>query len=453
MFSGYNQERRASSRPIPILINQNIISLGEKSDWDGILNEFAVNRPYFNDINYATALSRLGRLSPRLDDTRFQNMLADIAEDLSDLSGIQRMGIQGLSNILHALAKLNQHETLQTIIVSLEDDSTAKYIAENGTPQAIATILWAYAKGRIEAPNLCALVCKDANRLAGKATSRDVSNIVWALAKMGITDTTWFSTTLENQVSKIVNAKNLQDVVNCVWACATAGSSECPRLFAVVEQQAPRFVRKPQDMANAVWSFATLDIPSNRLFQVLDKNARTIVSDRNTQVVSNCAWSCGVMDVAAPLLFQEIDSQAIWLASFANATEIASIVTAAAKLQHRLPSFYAALETNAERIIIDEVGNPQALSNILWAAAKQGIVLTNLIDHALQEDKVDRILNDGTAQEITIIAWAMLEVDAIKFKRSIFHQKLSHNTQSIRLSGDVKAISTLDQVLLKASGI
>lgn len=446
-YDGLYQLRMASSSPIPIKINQNIVSLGEKSDWDGILNEFAVNRPYFNDINYATALSRLGKLSPQSDDTRLRQLFADVAEDLTDLVGIQRMGIQGLSNILHGLVKLQEYDTLRTICATLEENATVAYVVKNGSPQAIATILWACAKARMEVPVLCELICRDADRLADAAKSRDIANIVWALARLGVTDTTWFSTTLENQVSKLVTAKNIQDVINCVWACSTAGSSKCPRLFALVEQQAPRFVRNPQDISNAVWAFATLEIPSNRLFQVLDKNAKTIVRDGFTQAVSNCAWACGVMDFEAPLLFREIDANATRLASNANATEIASIVTSAVKLKHRLPGFFGALELNAERILMDQVGNPQALSNILWAAAKQGVVLPNLIHLTLHEQQVDHILKDGSAQEITIIAWAIVELDAVKFKRSLFCRELARHAHKIRSSGDVIAISTLDQVL------
>lgn len=445
----YTKNRWHSSRPVPIQINQAIVAYGDRSDWEGILKQYAVNRPYFNDINYATAMSRLAKLKPRLEDTRLQQMIIDITEDLSTVDGIHRMGIQGVSNCLHALAKLRQREALQTILKVVDTMDTAEYIVESSKPQAIANILWSSAKFGIPVPNICNFVCRDADRLANKGNARDLANIVWSLAKLGIKHTTWFSTTLDDQVYKISSSMNQQDLINCVWACATAGSANCPRLLALVAQKGPWLVDNPQDIANAVWAFATLKIKSNRLFDVLEQNAKTIVRDGHTQTVSNCAWACSVMKVGAPQLFQEIEANATRLASAANATELASIATAAVRLKHPLPQFFFAIDENAERVSNDRVGNPQALSNILWAMAKQKLFLMRLYDQTIQKDQVTYIFDSGSPQEVTIIAWALETLDSFKFTRSVYYKELLSRGDQIRSTGDAQAIATLEDILKK----
>jgi hypothetical protein len=181
----------------------------------------------------------------------------------------------------------------------------------------------------------------------------------------------------------------------------------------------------------------------------MELNSKTIVRGGNTQAVSNCAWACSVMLVEAPQLFQEIEANAIRLASMANATELASIGTAAVKLKHPLPGFFTAIDANADRVINDRVGNPQALSNILWAMAKQKLFLMRLYDQTIQKDQVTYIFDSGSPQEITIIAWALEMLDSFKFTRSVYYQELLIRAAKIRSCDDSRAVVTLDDILRK----
>jgi hypothetical protein len=141
----------------------------------------------FNNINYATTMSQLGRIAS-LDrqDPSFIAYLEDLSDRMEQL-GLSWIGVQGTANILHAIGKMqlkNQHT--EKIVEFAVNDSNSEWLVRNGKPQAIANAVWACAKLDFKPLALCQEVEKRSKWLVREGNAQDLANTVWAFAKLMI---------------------------------------------------------------------------------------------------------------------------------------------------------------------------------------------------------------------------------------------------------------------------
>ena len=127
----------------------------------------------------------------------------------------------------------------QHSLVFAEIDNNAKWLIEQGTPQAVANTALSCAKLGFDAPNLFAEIDCHAEWLAF-----------------------------------------LPAVANTAWSCATLGFN-APNLFAEIDNNARLLVKegKPQEIANTAWSCATLGFNAANLFAEIDNNAEWLVKE------------------------------------------------------------------------------------------------------------------------------------------------------------------------------
>eukprot|EP00978_Attheya_sp_CCMP212_P018695 scaffold51681_cov36-Attheya_sp.AAC.1 len=117
----------------------------------------------FNNVNYATMMSQLGRI--RFVDRRdplFRAFLDDLGNQV-EVRGLRWLGAQEVANIMHAMAKMNLRNHRTSRILFSQVEKHADWFVKEGNPQAIANTVWACATLRVESLKLFSQVEKHAD--------------------------------------------------------------------------------------------------------------------------------------------------------------------------------------------------------------------------------------------------------------------------------------------------
>jgi len=153
----------------------------------------ADEHPNFNDVNVATAFSKLGKLCGHRSFPR--NIAADdgfrgLLVRAGDMCAEGRLQAQAVANIIHALAKMSEAGKIAAADEGVQDalgalDERVVRVAPGMEPQAAANIWWAYATldwepGAEARAGLEAAVV----RVAPGMNGQDVANIWWAYATL-----------------------------------------------------------------------------------------------------------------------------------------------------------------------------------------------------------------------------------------------------------------------------
>ena len=267
-----NQNRRTNPNPA-IVINQKLVNLGKEKKWDALLEVVEEERASFNNVNYATVMSQLGRMqSFNKSDPRFLAFLQTLATTIEE-RGLPWIGARSASNIIHAIGKMK-----------LKNPSTKRILGWISNPVVAA-------------------------RFVMEAVPQAVSNVAWACAKLGFAAPQLFAE-IERQSIWLIEEGDPQGVANMAWAFATLGF-EAPNLFAEIEKRSKWLVEEgdPQAVANTAWACATLGFEALSLFAEIEKRSKWLVEEGDPQAVANTAWACAKLGFEAPNLFAEIEHQ------------------------------------------------------------------------------------------------------------------------------------------------
>ncbi|KAI2514298.1 endonuclease [Fragilaria crotonensis] len=203
--------------------------------------------------------------------------------------------------------------------------------------------------------------------------TRQVANIVHALGKIGMPQT------LDSSAMKIMRL---------------VGDSETAEWMFEYGN--------PQEIANCIWAYGTLEIESPTLFRLLDQRADWLAGNLTSQGLANCIWACGKLGIISPSLFMLLDQRAEWLFENGTAQEIINCVWACGKLGIESPNLLRLLDENAERLV--DGGTPQDLSNSVWACAKLGIKSFNML--RLLDHRAEWLFEKGSPQNFVNCVWA-----------------------------------------------
>eukprot|EP00978_Attheya_sp_CCMP212_P005250 scaffold11660_cov49-Attheya_sp.AAC.1 len=175
----------------------------------------------FDNINYATTMSQLGRNSRFVDrrDLLFRAFLDDLGDQV-EVRGLRWLGAQGIGNIMHAVGKMNLRNHRTSSILFSQVEKHAEWLVKEGKPQAIANTVWACAKLGVESPKLFSQVEKHAEQLVKEGNTQEIANTVWACATLGVKSPKLFSQ-VEKHADWLVKDGTPQAIANAVWACAT----------------------------------------------------------------------------------------------------------------------------------------------------------------------------------------------------------------------------------------
>ncbi|GMH80724.1 hypothetical protein TrST_g14348 [Triparma strigata] len=353
---------------------------------------------------------------------------------------------QAIANVTWGMATVGcGGEEAEELARAFEDEDVVERFVRQGSPQAIANTLWGFTTMNVDVPVLRRVVCRDDvaakifNHRSPNAT-QNMSNIVWCLAKAAnlnvgrgdfssssggssssngedsnsnswmdgvlnkfsqggvidmlvkhgkpqeISSVVWALTSMDQTLSsELVRGINSKEVVsrikrdgssqcvgNIMWSLSKGGHA-C-RLGDEVDdaQSADKFITgtSPQNVAIALWSLATMKKFGHAFVErVGEKEAvEEFLQDCLPRDVSNLVWALGVLRSSSSLLLLE------------------------------------SIAAEVERFTVSPDSNPQVLSNIVHGYAKLG-AFDGRVFRAVA-DQADRILKEGTLQDITNTVWA-----------------------------------------------
>ncbi|GMI22777.1 hypothetical protein TeGR_g11438 [Tetraparma gracilis] len=265
-----------------IRINKSLAAA--QGNYLSLLSIFSSSHHRFNDVCYATLMSRLGRLrrsdaAAARKDERYQAVLSALP------AAVRKSGLQAMSNIAHALAKFGE-------------------------------------RGRRVDPILDAIEAR-ADWIVREGTTRDVSNTAWAFAALGRDAPVLFSA-IAARASWIVEAsEHPQDVTNTAWAFATL-DRDAPVLFSAIDASADWLVRegKPQEVANTAWAFWKLRRSAPALLAAINARSAWLVPRSSPEEVAVTALAFADLGGDAPVFWSSLDERAGAFVASANSQAV-----------------------------------------------------------------------------------------------------------------------------------
>ena len=365
----------------------------------------------YNDVNYATTMSQLGRIrSFPLDDPDFLVFFDDLANQIISNEDWIRNS-RAISNVVHAIGKLqllHQPATVKSSekIMNFCSDY-AETIVSSGTPQGIANICWSIAKQNYTASiNFVQEAERQASWIltGGAGSPQAVANLVWACATLGFEEAPHLLEQIEDQAEWVVRIGSPQAVGNTAWACATMGLS-CPKLLSSMEQYSDRLVQEgtPQDLANMVWAGATLGQSTPNLLDELEQRSSWLVEMGSPQAIANVLWAFAKRKYPAVRIVAAMEQQASKL--FKSPQAVANTAWACCKMGLECPRLFQAIEEHPHVVANMK---PQEIANTAWACAKMSLHAPRLF-RAIDEQSF-RLIQEGSCQDAcnTALAFATL---------------------------------------------
>jgi hypothetical protein len=239
--------------------------ISSENDPERLLRLVADELPNFDDVNVATAFSRLYRLSshssfPRniAADDGFRGLLAPARTMCVD----ERLHARQLANLTHAVAKMSSAGKLAAADADVRD--------------------------------LLAALEKRVVQVASDMKPQEVANTSWAFVTLGLMPGAQARATLEAAVVRVGPGMDPQNAANTAWSFATLGRMPGAQVRAALEAAVVRMGpdMDPQNAANTAWSFATLGLmPGAEARTALEAAVVRVGPGMNGQNVANTAWS------------------------------------------------------------------------------------------------------------------------------------------------------------------
>ena len=206
---------------------------------------------------------------------------------------------------------------------------------------------------------------------------------------------------LMNEMAYQIKNFKAQEIANTLWSLATLGIKPIDLLIQEINYKIKDF--KAQEIANTLWSFATLNIKP-KIMNLLVQEIIYKIKDFNAQNIANTLWSLatlGIKPKIMDLLVQEINYK---IETF-NAQNIANTLWALATLGIK-PQVIDLL-TNEIKFKIEKF-NAQEIANTLWSFATLNIK-PKIIELLIQE--INYKIKDFTVQGITNTLWSFAVLD------------------------------------------
>ena len=200
---------------------------------------------------------------------------------------------------------------------------------------------------RCHSPKFFAEIENHADEFVYRGNPRDVSNVAWACATLGVESPEVFAQ-IETHAYKILEDYETRVLATVVWAGAVLGV-KLPRWFAEVERRCYEIVETgiPQDISNVAWACATLDVDSPKMFSAIE--SRTGIkrllyqSDTDPRHLSITLWAVSKFSFYCPRLLSEADHLGVWLAEEGDNQNLSIAALAFAHLGYDANNFFSTL--------------------------------------------------------------------------------------------------------------
>jgi len=130
----------------------------------------------------------------------------------------------------------------------------------------------------------------------------------------------------------------------------------CPNLIKSLERamkSSPlsEFGDGARHFAKVMHGLAKLKQPNNAIMSKVNEEAEWMVKEGKPREIANAAWSFATMEVKAPELFREIETRASLLVKKDDTQVTANTARAYGKLQYDAPTLLAAVGSASEVLI------------------------------------------------------------------------------------------------------
>lgn len=261
--------------------------------------------------------------------------------------------------------------------------------------------------------------------------TRNISNILWALAKMNHHPGDDFLSAMADEIINKARQGNAQNTANMIWAFATLnyypGEDTMRALEWALKDKLPEFTS--QNISNSVLSFAKLEYtPQKSTLDALAEESRRKIRTFTPQALSNTLWGLSKLGMIGNEDFLKIiASEAIRNVHEFNSQNLANAVWAFATIGVTPSEDFLKIFARESIRKMNEF-SPQNISNILWAYAKLGYPCPDLY-HAADKQAVSTMAN-FLPQAVSNALWAHATAD-MEPSAAFYSKALSHARQSI----------------------
>jgi len=237
--------------------------------------------------------------------------------------------------------------------------------------------------------------------------SKDISNILWAFAKVGRKSPVLFDHFSNLDITHM-DTFNSQDISNTVWSFARV-DHRSPVIFAAAADEAIKKLETftPQAISNTIRSYVLVRHTSPKLFDVMAGEAVKKMSTFTPQNTCLTLWSYATVGHSSPALFDAAAREAAKNMYKFTPQYLCNTLWSFAKLRHRSPELFdaAALECIQK---INQFSS-RHISNTLWSYATLNHPSPELFQAATQQLSKD--LSSFNEQNLTSLLWSLAVMD------------------------------------------
>lgn len=333
-------------------INRQVTLAAESGDINTLLTTIKTHLPDMNGINLATAFHRVAKLACTTQESRTTFVLKHpIFNALFDV-------------IVKHIEQLDSQ-------VSMRQHGRANEALVEMPAQYVSIVAWSCATLRIQNEQLFNTIARIAAHRLHHFKPFELSNLLWAYAKLGITSRDLFGAVVPHLLERQECQFKVQCLSTIAWAFATLRQRNV-MLFNSIAKELCIYVDdlKSQEISNALWAFAKTRCASPPLFQAVARAACDSgkLPSFKVQELSNTVWAFATAGLMHQRLFSSIEALVIQRRCELEPQNIANILWAYTKLQAstNLGLFPMLLEVSVRSL---HRHKPQELSAIVWAAS------------------------------------------------------------------------------------
>ena len=354
-------------------------------------------------------------------DVPHTGLMADVADRVLFPGALSACSPKQVARIAWAFARLQvPHPALFAAIaehVSARDVLAAQNVSH------VAVLLWAFAKLQAHSPRLFAAASTRLLRapaLLPAAGPRDVANIAWAYATLGVPDAALLRSIAQHvTLPAVLYSLTPQHAANILWALAHSGVHDRPCFAAVAARVAsdPAFLAafQPQNVANVAWACARARHRDPQLMQCLAGHALhgPGVDAFSSQGLANVLWAFAALRVPHRTLYAQVDVEGahVFLGDDAVPQDVAMIVWAyATQRMYREPLLKAVAARVSDPKFLAAC-NSQDLSMLCWGFARLRMRHKALLDAVAERLTEPGVLEGFQPNHVATIAWAYAKLD------------------------------------------
>jgi len=330
-------KKHAKALQSKMMINTYITNAAETGDPEVLLETIGQHLASMNDINLATALHRVAKLSTRRDSKDLHLIVGSpMLKQLYDAVAQRILG--------HGLRKGSG------VVPSAGGLAGAGGRGSEMPVQCMGVIAWSCAMMKLCDTELFDAICEIAAPRMHEFQPFELAQLLWSFAKISMPAPALFEAAARRMLLRQEGEFKGLCLAMTAWAFAASNvrnEALYNSLSVEIVQHASDL--RPQELANTLWAFAQMQIHCPMLFETLGWAVSSKVKALRTQELTDVLWAFGAAGQPHPGVFSQASPVVSQKRGLLTPQSLASLAWAYEKLrvpelQHVLPSL---LETAA----------------------------------------------------------------------------------------------------------